>query len=205
MIATGASVYGGGYGGGISVSPTTLINCLTSISASAGVQRSGSATINCDTEVTASGLSSVRSSGTVNCDTDITALANRYFNSSVIDCETVIDTFIGNNPAIKVYNTGVYQGMTEALNFVGATISYAENYFTITITGGDAVAVDYKIETVKVDNDVSYYGYALPGTATSASSWKIKKVDQLSGELVHWANGTADFDKVWDSYLSYSY
>lgn len=52
-----------------------------------------------------------------------------------------------------------------------------------------------------------YIGEAPPGTPTSSALWRIKKLE-YSGSLVTgtvWANGSADFDKVWDNRTSYSY
>ncbi len=52
--------------------------------------------------------------------------------------------------------------------------------------------------------DVDYVGEASIGTATSASSWRIKKVDSTTGVIIQWA-GTGVFDQVWDSRASLSY
>lgn len=57
-----------------------------------------------------------------------------------------------------------------------------------------------------VDNYI-YIGEALPGTATSEAKWRIKRVDQQSGDDydIIWADGTADFVKIWDDRLSLTY
>lgn len=52
--------------------------------------------------------------------------------------------------------------------------------------------------------DVDYVGEAAIGTATSAASWRIKKVDNTSGIVLTWA-GTGVFDQVWDNRVSLSY
>lgn len=52
--------------------------------------------------------------------------------------------------------------------------------------------------------DVDYVGEAAIGTATSAASWRIKKVDSSSGMVLQWA-GTGVFDQVWDNRASLSY
>lgn len=51
---------------------------------------------------------------------------------------------------------------------------------------------------------VDYVGEAAIGTATSAASWRIKKVDNTTGVIIQWA-GTGVFDQVWDNYASLSY
>ena len=57
-----------------------------------------------------------------------------------------------------------------------------------------------------VDNFI-YIGEALPGTASSEAKWRIKRVDQQTGDDydIIWADGTAEFTKVWDDRLSLTY
>jgi len=52
--------------------------------------------------------------------------------------------------------------------------------------------------------EVDYVGEAAIGTATSAASWRIKKVDSTTGIIIQWA-GTGVFDQVWDNRASLSY
>lgn len=51
---------------------------------------------------------------------------------------------------------------------------------------------------------VDYIGEAAIGTATSAASWRIKKIDSTTGIAVTWA-GSGVFDQVWDNHASLSY
>ena len=52
--------------------------------------------------------------------------------------------------------------------------------------------------------DVDYVGEAAIGTATSAASWRIKRVDSTTGVIIQWA-GTGVFDQVWNNRASLSY
>lgn len=52
--------------------------------------------------------------------------------------------------------------------------------------------------------DVDYIGEASIGTATSAASWRIKRVDSTTGTVIQWA-GTGVFNQVWDNRASLSY
>ena len=52
--------------------------------------------------------------------------------------------------------------------------------------------------------EIDYVGEAAIGTATSAASWRIKKVDNTSGIIITWA-GTGVFDQVWDNRASLTY
>lgn len=52
--------------------------------------------------------------------------------------------------------------------------------------------------------DIDYVGEAAIGTATSAASWRIKRIDNASGVVVQWA-GTGVFDQIWDNRASLTY
>lgn len=54
---------------------------------------------------------------------------------------------------------------------------------------------------------VEYVGLASAGTATSAASWKIKKLiySGTSVTSILWADGDTTFDNIWDNYSSLSY
>jgi hypothetical protein len=59
---------------------------------------------------------------------------------------------------------------------------------------------------IDVVSNITYIGEALPGTATSGSTWRIKRVEEVVNDInILWADGTADFTKVWDNRLSLSY
>ena len=52
-----------------------------------------------------------------------------------------------------------------------------------------------------------YYGEAVPGTPTSAASWRIKRmVFGTNGNLTTtWADGNDSFDNIWDNRASLDY
>jgi len=56
---------------------------------------------------------------------------------------------------------------------------------------------------------LTYVGEATPGTATSAASWRIYRLDESGGgdeELIKlYANSSTSFDQVWDDRLSLTY
>lgn len=65
--------------------------------------------------------------------------------------------------------------------------------------------------TVKIDFDGGsnpiYVGEAKPGTATSESGWRIKRITWSDGNptAVEWAGGDHSFTKEWDERGNYSY
>ncbi len=63
--------------------------------------------------------------------------------------------------------------------------------------------VKYALRMATVGS-VDYVGEAAIGTATSAASWRVKKVDSTSGTVITWA-GTGTFNQVWDNYASLTY
>ena len=68
------------------------------------------------------------------------------------------------------------------------------------ISAGLAVQLD------EVSDTVTYVGYADPGSSTAAGVWQIKRLTEVGPDLIiDWASGTADFDKIWDNRLGYTY
>lgn len=57
------------------------------------------------------------------------------------------------------------------------------------------------------DGQPIYVGEAEPGTATSSPGWRIQLWTYSGGLLtqIDWAEGTREFDKVWDDRAGYSY
>ncbi len=76
-----------------------------------------------------------------------------------------------------------------------------------------AVAMEIAQYTKKVDfvdsSDLIYIGEATPGTATSAASWRIQRINTNDGTnndiAIQWADGNANFDNVWDDHLTITY
>lgn len=67
------------------------------------------------------------------------------------------------------------------------------------------VEVQYN-KLIDVSGNYTYIGEALPGTATSAATWRIKRVEQIGTDYnILWSDGSSDFDKVWDDRLTYAY
>lgn len=61
---------------------------------------------------------------------------------------------------------------------------------------------------LQIDDEypVTYLGEAVPGTATSAAAWRIKKIDETSApDLTIKYAGTGAFDQVWNNRTSLSY
>lgn len=73
-------------------------------------------------------------------------------------------------------------------------------------TGSD-VATVYAVQLDVVSTTVTYKGEAVPGTLTSAASWRIQKITTNSEDdiSITWASGNSNFDKIWDDRLSLSY
>jgi len=62
------------------------------------------------------------------------------------------------------------------------------------------------MRTDDVGSGVIYQGWANPGTATSAASWRIKKIVDTTGDFaITFADGNRNFDNVWDNRASLTY
>lgn len=70
------------------------------------------------------------------------------------------------------------------------------------------IPVETQAYTLRFDGSASpvlYLGEATPGSATSASLWRIAKIDTTSQVVMTWADGDTNFDNVWDNRASLSY
>lgn len=52
---------------------------------------------------------------------------------------------------------------------------------------------------------MTYVCEAPLGTATSAASWRIKRIDETTGLVIKWADGDESFNNVADDRASLSY
>jgi len=66
--------------------------------------------------------------------------------------------------------------------------------------------ISLKVIVDKTSSPTEYYGFATPGTATSASYWKIQR-KTVSGSVTTYdfADGDTNFDNIWDNRGSLSY
>jgi hypothetical protein len=74
------------------------------------------------------------------------------------------------------------------------------------ITGSDE-DMAYSKRVDFVTDDLFYRGEALPGTQTNEPEWRIRRLTVANDCDVteEWANGNANFDKVWDDHLALTY
>lgn len=64
----------------------------------------------------------------------------------------------------------------------------------------------YTQRTDDAGGGVTYRGWAVPGTATSAAGWRVTKITETTGDYVlNFADGNNNFDNVWDNRASLSY
>lgn len=62
------------------------------------------------------------------------------------------------------------------------------------------------MQTDDLGTGTTYQAWAEPGTATSAASWRIKRIVETAGDYsITFADGNRNFDNVWDDRLILSY
>ena len=74
--------------------------------------------------------------------------------------------------------------------------------------GGSGGGGEFNNKLLQVDTigNTNYIGYANAGSVTSATVWAIKRVVETGNNVViTWADGTKDFDNVWDNRTSLNY
>lgn len=70
-------------------------------------------------------------------------------------------------------------------------------------TGGGELAVN--VQENSGDSNILYVGKATIGTATSAASWQIMRVNTTTGTVVDFADGDDSYDNIFDNRESLSY
>jgi hypothetical protein len=76
---------------------------------------------------------------------------------------------------------------------------------TVTAEPGPPYALALLLDDTEAGG-ISYVGEALPGAATSAASWRVKRLTETGPDVaVQWADGNGNFDNVWDDRASLSY
>lgn len=72
-----------------------------------------------------------------------------------------------------------------------------------------SMALSIRSDTIDptVFPEITYRGDALPGSATSAASWRVQQMTmQSDGDIaILFADGNDNFDNIWDNRLSLSY
>jgi hypothetical protein len=99
----------------------------------------------------------------------------------------------------------VYKYVTGILKIRGGTDG------TIIGNEGDGIKVvsgslSEKVLVDEASDTVSYFGFAVSGTATSASTWKIFKIS-VSGTVTtkNFADSVTTYTKKWDDRATYTY
>lgn len=93
---------------------------------------------------------------------------------------------------------------------VGGKESIDVNVTSLTLTATDDSIESRKLAMAQIIDEVSasltYVCEALPGTLSSAASWRIKRIS-VSGTVttVSWADGNSSFDNIADNRASLSY
>jgi len=62
-------------------------------------------------------------------------------------------------------------------------------------------------ESIRVDDTGTYVyvGYAIPGSAESAASWKIFRVTTANPVAIMYADGDSFYNNIWDNRASLTY
>jgi hypothetical protein len=85
------------------------------------------------------------------------------------------------------------------------------NYIPLTsgfFVGREELLQQYNLELDEAASSITYIGEALPGSATNAALWRIKRLDESDPTvelIIKWAGGTDNFDQVWDNRAGLSY
>ena len=76
------------------------------------------------------------------------------------------------------------------------------------VSSNNALPTSSPSYALKLDDSVSpitYIGEAVTGSLGSDAVWRIKKMDETSGLVITWADGSAAFNQIWANRASLTY
>lgn len=105
---------------------------------------------------------------------------------------------------------GVKAGANVVINASGVlsvTAPFSGNYADLSNKPDLEAEMAYAKQTDFITDSLIYRGDAAPGTALSAAGWRVRRLIVGSdGDVSEtWANGTANFDNIWNDRLTLSY
>ena len=102
--------------------------------------------------------------------------------------------------------------------YVWNTASLSWNAMTQPVVKTDELTVAGSMEvtnfpvtelTLRLDDtseaNIMYLGEAATGSAENTFSWRIKKINMVTGLVTRWANGAATFINKWSEHLTLNY
>lgn len=120
---------------------------------------------------------------------------------SVSGSVAVTGTFWQSTQPVSAASLPLPSGAATSSNQSTAITSLADLLVEMRVqNGGMAQQYDY------VDATTEYLGWAEPGTATSAASWRVKKITTTGSDIaITWADSNRNFDNAWDNRASLTY
>lgn len=107
-------------------------------------------------------------------------------------------------------NTIIYNFADSTKGGTVATNVLTLTYNTASMNNTDKLQIYYDApdDAVIIDETSSttytYFGFAVPATATSAAKWKVKRLTNSTSTFT-WADGDDQYDNIWDNRASLSY
>ena len=139
--------------------------------------------------------------------------------SNTTDIKTNTDKFTFLGDELKVTSTGGGGDLTPVIDELIELNSKValDDTLDLVVDGVAEVEVNtagilsearYKNYLLQVDTvgNVTYLGYAQPGTVTSSATWAIKRIIETGNDAsIMWADGDRVYDNTWDDRLILSY
>lgn len=116
-------------------------------------------------------------------------------------------TILGGSDATLKDDTFYGDGVTTGIASVALRTWNGTNYdrWDGSVSTSPASSNNVFMEYDSGDSNIIYIGEAANGTATSAASWKVTKLDTTSLLAVKYADGNLNYDNVWDNRESLTY
>lgn len=117
---------------------------------------------------------------------------------------TVTNSSASSNPDYAVKTTSEVDGLVQHVNVDNVALPTGAATEATLQAVADSIAPE--IYTLRYDEGATYtyIGEAAPGTATSAASWRIKRLTNADNTII-WADGDTNQDNIYDNRASLTY
>lgn len=106
----------------------------------------------------------------------------------------------------KIYTPDATTELNTHKDVTGETLGTVRGMHVAPFPSAATTAVLIIKEDSATTPGTTYYGWAVPGTATSAAGWKILSGTISAGIATWiWADSNGSFDNIWDNRASLSY
>ena len=143
---------------------------------------------------------------TVGYPASVTALiaTDEVVRGSVTEHQQIVKISLGADGETSLLNIGQQNSVSSFPVVIASDQSSLTVVGSVTVNNPTVVSTTEYTSRKNEEVTYTYAGFALPGSRTDIAVWKIKRLDNTSGDVL-FADGNSNFDNIWSNHVSLSY